>query len=179
MISRPDQPATRPLGVFTIVASAVFLLAGIAWPQAAEALLRLFLATLAFGFVSVASGTMLPTKMTHDSNSPFHGPEKREPPPAPRLLRDLTRELGAVDDARHVERTAIPSTVRWSVVAEASRRLAGTHGLNIRDPDHRTAIRSLVSEPTWLLISAARPEVDSRRVPLSRLGLILDDLERL
>lgn len=186
MISRPP---IGPLGVAMVIASLVFLATGIVWPQAAEVWLRLLLVTLAVGFVAGrAHEALLPVSTRPDFSSPFHG-NATSPvaPAAPDALRDLTRELEAADDERLALRSEIPRSVRWTVIDEASRRLAEHHGLSLDEPAHRAGIRSLVSVPTWSLIHPSDPELrpgtrpfaGSRRVPLSELGRILDDLERL
>lgn len=184
---RHDSPV-RTFGVSVMITCLAFLLAGIAWPQAAEALLRLLFVTLAAGFVVArAYEAMVPLRTTREF-SPFDGDTAaRTPPATPRVLRDLTAELGAADDDRLAHRTPIPWPVRWTLIEEATRRLADHHGLSLHDPVHHSDIRTLVSEPTWLLIGprapapgpGARPTPDKPTVPLSRLGPILDDLERL
>jgi len=174
--SDPDPPI-GPLGIATIVVSLAFLLAGILWPQAASALLRLLLVTLALGFVAGrAYRALLPVSATR-SHSPFDALGLARPAPtAPHALRRLTAELGAADDARRAGRTEIPRPVQWAVIDEAARRLAEDHGLHLHDPDHHARIRALVSEPTWRLID---PGGSRELVPLSRLDVILDDLEKL
>lgn len=184
-----SRPAVGPLGIATILASLAFLAAGIAWPQAAEAWLRLLLATLATGFVAGrAYEALRPVSKRQDLYSPFDGHTiTASPPTAPHALRDLTRQLDTADDERRARRTEIPRSVRWTVIDEASRRLAEHHGLSLGEPGHRANIRSLVSAPTWSLIApsdpgphpAPRPAAHDPRVPLSQLGRILDDLERL
>lgn len=184
-----SRPAVGPLGIATILASLAFLAAGIAWPQAAEAWLRLLLATLATGFVAGrAYEALRPVSKRQDLYSPFDGEAiTASPPTAPHALRDLTRELDAADDKRRARRTHIPRSVRWTVIDEASRRLAEHHGLSLDEPSHHAGIRALVSAPTWSLIApsdteprtASLPATDGPRVPLSQLGRILDDLEKL
>lgn len=178
-----------PLGGATIVLSLAFLLAGIAWPQGAEALLRMFVASLALGFVAVRTYRAgLPVRTVEDSYSPFDGSAAPRPPAAaPEAIRELTEGLAAADDEECAERTPIPWPVRRRLVQEASRRLSERHGLRLDEPDHHPRIRSLVSEATWLLLRPPEPEsgpgsrsaVRERPVPLSRLDLVLDDLERL
>ncbi len=182
-------PAARPVVVFPVVASIAVLVAGVAWPQAADALLRLLIATLALGFVAVrAHRAVEPLRTTRGRYSPFGRPTvERTPAVAPWALRKLTAELNAAGDARSARRTAIPSSATRIVRKEATRRLAEHHGLNLCDPTHHRRIRSLVSEPTWLLIHpddpqagpGTRPTARGPSVPLSRLGRILDDLEAL
>src|SRR5690606_753020 len=172
-----QEPPIGPLGVATVVVSLAFLLAGIMWPQAASALLRLLLVTLALGYVAGrAYRALLPVSATR-SYSPFDAPGAARPAPAaPHALRRLTAELGAANDARRARHTEIPRPVQWALVAEAARRLAEHHGLQLHDPDHHARIRALVSEPTWRLID---PGGSREIVPLSRLDVILDDLEKL
>jgi hypothetical protein len=181
------EPTLSPLGVAAIVAGAAFLVAGIAWPQAAEGLLRLLLALLAVGFVlGRAYQAMLPAEMTQDAYSPFHddGPPPAAVPPA---LRDLNAQLRAADRTRDASRAEIPRAVRWRVIDEAARRLSERHGLRLEVPEHRAEIRALVSEPTWRLIAShgtgsAGPVARAGTtdpVPLSHLSTILDDLEKL
>ncbi|MFW6080219.1 MAG: hypothetical protein ACODAE_11405 [Gemmatimonadota bacterium] len=177
-----------------------FLAAGLAWPQAAEGLLRLLLATLAVGFiVARAYEAMQPVRPRADTGSPFEGGVADRPPPeAPHVLRRLTKELAAADDARKARRTPVPRSVRWAVIDELSRRLAERHGLSLDDPADHERIRALVSEPTWSLVGprgavsdpGTRPRPGTRRggdgraggrgpVYVSELDRILDDLERL
>lgn len=183
------RPAVGPLGVAMIIASLAFLAAGIVWPQAAEVWLRLLLVTLAVGFVAGRAHEALLTVGTRpDFSSPFHGhATTRSPPAAPAALRDLTRELRAADDERRAGRAEIPRSVRWTIIDEASRRLAEHHGLSLDEPAHEASIRELVSGSTWSLIHPSgpaprpgpRPPGAGQRVPLSQLDRILDDLERL
>lgn len=178
-----------PFGIATILASMVFVAAGIVAPQAAEALLRLLLATLAVGFVAArAYGARLPERMTQHVYSPFDdhatGPDGAD---APLAIRELATLLRDADDARRARRTPIPRKVRWGLIDEAKRRLAQHQGLSLEDPADQRAIRSLLSESTWsLLASESGPPAESRAeparrgfIPLSQLHLIIDDLERL
>lgn len=179
------RPAVGPFGVAMIIASVAFLAAGIIWPQAAEVWFRLLLVTLAVGYLlGRAYDALQPVSTRPDFSSPFHGPAvTRNRPAAPAALRELGRELSAADDARRARRIEIPRSVRWTVIDEATRRLAEHHGLSPREPSHHEPIRSVVSEATWSLIRplgpGARGSAASRHVPLSQLGHILEDLERL
>ncbi len=115
--SRGDPPVT-PFGLATIVASVAFVVAGIALPEVAESLLRLMIATFAFGFVlSRVYRAGLPERTTTDEYSPFRGPAgARESATAPRVLRDLASKLAAADEPRSAKRCEIPRTFagRWS-----------------------------------------------------------------
>lgn len=172
-----------------MIACLTFVLAGIAMPDAAETMLRVLLLTLAVGFVVArAYAAMLPATTTQDVYSPFADHTAEPTPPAtPRVIRQLTAELAAADDERSARRAPIPWSVRWTVIEEATRRLAERHGLTLDDARHHSTIRSLVSEPTWALLepghpaagSGASPGAAGRPVPLSQLDLILDDLEKL
>lgn len=179
-----------PLGRATLGVSAAFLLAAIVWPQAAEALLRVFVATLALGFVVVrVYRAALPSRTVEDFYSPFDasGPTRTTEGAAPEAIRELTGELGAADDGELAQRTAIPWTVRRFIREEASRRLTERHGLRLAERSDHPRVRSLISDATWLLIrpreleptAESRHSPNERAVPLSRLDLILDDLERL
>lgn len=183
------KPAPSPVAVSMAVSSISFLVAGIIWPQAADALLRMLLVTLAVGFVTaLAHRVVRPVRATHDVHSPFgRVPAPRAPAVAPHALREFTTELGAAEAARSARRTTIPLLARLTVRREASRRLAQHHGLSLDDTTHHPPIRSLVSEPTWQLIRPGDPRTRPARerttrehsVPLTELGRILDDLEAL
>lgn len=166
-----------PFAGATIAASFVFLSAGVVAPGAAGALLRLYLLTLALGFVLArAYAAFLPARMTQDFYSPFDGSDAPAGRPAtPETLRRLTAELEPVDNPPAAGKTPIPRAVRWRVVREAARRLADHRGLDISDPADHAAIRRLVSADTWRLIEPAQRSVP----PLGRLTRILDDVERL
>ena len=182
--SRGDPPVT-PFGLATIVASVAFVVAGIALPEVAESLLRLMIATFAFGFVlSRVYRAGLPERTTTDEYSPFRGPAgARESATAPRVLRDLASKLAAADEPRSAKRSEIPRTVRWTVVDEATRRLAEHRRLSVADSADHASIRSLVSDSTWRLIrpsdAVAGAGDRARAVTMSELDLVLDDLERL
>jgi hypothetical protein len=170
-------------GGMTVVASGLFLLAGVLEPAAADLLLRLFLATLAAGFVAIRGyQALLPSRMTQDFYSPFDGSDPGTTPETPQVLRTLTAQLEAADRPRAAARAPIPRGVRWELIDEARRRLAQHHRLDLRDPADHEAIRSRVSETTWLLIGSedtTEERSDSSTPPLARLPLILDELERL
>lgn len=181
-------PSTRPIAASMVAASIALLLAGLAWPQAADALLRTLLALLAVGFVAaLAYRAVRPVKTAQDRYSPFGRHTAARTEVAPRPLRELTAELNAAARTRSARRTTIPLSAQLTVRKEASRRLAEHHGLSLRDPSHHRHIRSLVSEPTWQLIRPHGPQprpgtrltARSSSVPLSQLGRILDDLEAL
>lgn len=182
-------PSVRPIAASVTVASIALLIAGVAWPQAADALLRVLLVTLAVGFVAaLVYRAIRPVVTTRDVHSPFgRYVAMRTPAVAPQALRKLTSQLGAAADARSAERTAIPLSTRLTVREEASHRLTERHGLSLGDPTDHPHIRALVSQPTWLLIRPhdlqapprTRQTTRSQSVPLSQLGRILDDLEAL
>lgn len=191
-MTRTGPPAAGPIGPFgvaTIAVSLAFMAAGIVLPQAAGAFLRLFLAVLAVGFILTrAYGAMLPARMTQGFYSPFDRAHADRPiQTIPEPLRKFAAELAAADDGRLAGRTPIPWSVRWRVIDEAARRLADHHGLNLDDAGHHAAIRALVTEPTWRLIARPAPDPPgatgasqpAASPPVSRLPLILDDLERL
>jgi hypothetical protein len=181
------EPSLGPVGIAVIGTGVAFILAGIAWPQAADTLLRMLLAALVLVLVvGKAYGAVLPARMTRKFYSPFDGAAGGRPrPDAPEALRKWTRELDAADDPRRAQQAGVPAAVRWCVTDEVSRRLAERHGLSLVDANDHPAIRALVSEPTWRLVrpsgaeSTPRPDAGSSRVPLSRLERILDDLEKL
>lgn len=172
-----------PFRVAAVLASAVFLLAGLVFPQAAEAFLRLFLVTVALGFiVARAYDAYLPSRMTLDFYSPFHAGERRTGvSEAPEPLRKLTAELKGAGK-QGAERREIPRGVRWRLIDEAARRLAD-HGLDLEDPGDHDAIRGLVSPDTWSLIrpfdAGAARRGATTAPPLSRLDPILNDVEAL
>jgi hypothetical protein len=176
-------------GRFVIWASGAFLLAGILLPGVAEILLRLYLFTLAGGFVAIrAWDADLPSRATLDAYSPFTDEGAARPPPeAPPAIRRRASLLRATDDPGRAGRTPVPVSVKWAVLDEASHRLAEGRGLDLNDPDHHARIRSLVSEETWRLVrppgsdevAGSLLHPDDPPVTLDRLPSILDDLERL
>ena len=181
-----------PFGAAVVMVSAAFLVAGIALPQAAEALLRFFVVALAVGWVLTrAWGALFPVRPFHRAYAPFHDPDagwERLSTPLP--IRDLTMRLRAADDPEAASTAAIPAAVRATLVEEARRRLARNHDLDLDEPAHHPAVRSILSDSTWRLVRPERPdddpageagEEDSRhgRVPVARLAPILDDLEAL
>jgi hypothetical protein len=178
------EDAVGPFGLFVIAASLAFLAAGIVWPQAAGALLRLLLATLALGYVlGRLNQAVGPVTAARHVGSPFEGEAGAgAPAPVPEGLRRVTAQVAGAGDIRLAERRPIPRQVRETVMAEAGRRLAERRGLQLeRSADH-AAIRALLSAPTWALIRpdrAGEAEGNRRPVPLSQLGAILDDLETL
>lgn len=183
-----EQPTLGPFGIATVVASLAFILAGIILPEAAEALLRLLLATLAVGFIAArAYAARLPERMTQHVYPPIDAQETaRRAAAAPPAVSELAAQLVDADDERRARRAAIPRKVRWTLIDEASRRLSHHHGLRLENPNDHLAIRSLVSEPTWSLIEPGggsrpdgRPTANSRVIPLSQLHSIIDDLETL
>jgi hypothetical protein len=176
-----------PMGAAVGATGVIFLVAAIILPEAADGLLRLFVATLAFVVVGVrAFQAVLPVRTAQDFYSPFEDDvSPRDAAPAPQLLRTLRAELDGADDAAIARRKAVPSVVRDLVMEEAGRRLSEGHGLLLNDAAHHDRIRALVSAATWGLIrpsiaarGAADPSV-ATAVPLSQLDLILDDVERL
>lgn len=192
------------IGGMISVISIAFVAAGIAWPQAAASLLRLMLATVALVYVAGrAWRSLMHVRTGTKQHSPFERIiSKRPPPVVPQAVRRLAAQLGGAADPRIVERRPIPWRVRRTLVAEATRRLADHHGLDLDDPVHHARIRSVVSESTQLLILGAGIEAHAAHapaparsdehmragtrakesgpdIPLSRLNEILDDLEKL
>jgi hypothetical protein len=167
-------------GIAIAAISFGFVAAGIAWPQAASSLLRLLLVTAAILFVAARAWHALAwVHHKPDRQSPFNGlVSTHTPPVAPHALRRLSAQLHAAANAEQTRATPIPWTTRRMLIDEASRRLAERHGLDLGDPNHHAHIRSLVSEPTRLLIltdDATTPDSLSMR----HLEPILDDLENL
>lgn len=172
-----------------VAVSIAFVGAGLAWPQAADALLRLLIVTL--GVLFAAGGAyraLRPAASTETVYSPFHLSDVDRPQPVvPRRLRDLTAELKTADDPTSAARTAIPIPMLLIIREESEWRLVDRHRLRLRDPSDHARIQGLVTEPTWRIIrppaaeprSSTRPSGQHTTVPLSQLGIILDDLERL
>jgi hypothetical protein len=130
--------------------------------------------------------SLLHVRTGPERRSPFTGIiATRQPTVVPQAVRRLAAEIGGAGDPRVAERRAIAVPLRSRLAAEAARRLAEHHGLDIADPLHHERIRSLVSEPTQLLILGDRDESGAHTqeagadIPLARLNEILDDLERL
>ena len=177
---------TRPALAAAVVVVVGFLVAAVLWPHAADGLLRLLLATLAIGYIGVRGHHVMPP-IIRDPYSPFgRDPLVTNPAAAPLPLRKLIGALQAAD-ATGPKGRIIPGAICAFVRDEAARRLARKHRLDLDEPRHHAQIRSLVLEPTWLLIRPAlSPEQPlshahgrSCAVPLSQLDRILDDLERL
>ncbi len=178
-----------PFGVVTVAASAVFLLLGLAWPQAAGALLRLYLASLAVGFVLArAYEALRPSRAMGDLYSPFDGYDPGHQRAAPRALHELTRRLRAVDDPGSAPTATVPVAVERTLMEAAAQRLSDRHGLTLGDPADRDAIRAAVSEPLWQLLrprayaGVGAPDSDltrGRPLPVSGLAAILEELETL
>jgi len=183
-------------GRIVVVASAGFLLAGIVLPGTAEILLRLYFLSLAAAFVATrAYGAAIPRRTTLDAYSPFTDEGVTRPPPEPPPgIRRRAALLRAADHPAQASRARIPVSVKWTLVDEASHRLAERRSLDLDDPDHHARIRSLVSDATWRLVrplergeGAGRrgpdrgpgPDPDGPPVTLDRLHSILDDLEKL
>jgi hypothetical protein len=186
----PDaELLASPVGLAIVVGSIAFVIAGLAWPQAADALLRLLLTTLGIGFVGVrVYRAVQPVRSAEKVYSPFDGlTAGRTPTVAPREVLRRAAELKAADDEHVAQRTTIPPSALLTVRKEAQCRLAEHHGLDVLEPSHHPQIRSLVSASMWGIIRPHESEIHpssrpmSRRtsVPLSQLGRILDDLERL
>ena len=172
-----------------LTVSTVFVAAGLAWPQAADGLLRLLVITLAVLFAAgrVYSAVEL-AESTEDHYSPFHRTQiDRSPPAVPRRVRDLATQLRAADDPVGAGGTAIPIQALLIIREESDRRLADHRGLRLREASDHPRIRQLVTYPTWSIIRP--PERGIRSVTptpsqpagarLSQLGIILDDLEGL
>lgn len=178
--------AERPVDVAMVVGSVAFVAAGLAWPQAADMLLRLLFVSLAAGWVATrAYRSVHPVQSSERRYSPFdYGLADAAPPAAPRALRRLASELHAADRP-YTWRETIPATAVRTIRTDAARRLNEHHGLTLRNPGHHARIRSIVSDPTWHVIrpqgAGARPGGGAAptSVPLSGLGHILDELERL
>lgn len=182
-----------PLALGTVLASGAFLLAGVLLPQAADALLRLYLATLAAVYIFSRGYEALSDIGPGDRvYSPFQDPDAgSEAPTAPRPVRNLAVQLQAADHPDRAAEAAIPTGIRATVRTEANRRLQERHGLDPRVPAHGREIRTLVSGSTWRVIGPLEASNESGSgggphrgtgnspVPLTRLSQILDDVEAL
>jgi hypothetical protein len=179
----------RPIGFVTIVVSAAFVVAGISLPQAAESLFRLLIFAGAMGYVGARAYRIFrPVASANELYSPFDRlAVVPAPKAAPEPVLKLAIDLRSADNPRLAQRKPIPVTALRTIRGEAARRLDHNYGLSIANPLHRNEIRDLVSEPTWLLIHPNEigaipgdpPESQPTRVPVSQLGRILDDLEKL
>lgn len=165
-----------------VLVSVVSVGIALAWPAAAESVLRLVLVVLSAGAVAwllTRVGWPPPSQLTA---SPLRtGADDDTDRYVPRGLRTLADDLSA--DVRAAAGDAIPYSVRSTVRDEIRRRLADNHGLDPRVPADVARIQALVSPPTWVLVQPP-PTTGARRgldppVPLRCLGTILDDLERL
>lgn len=178
----------RPVDLAVVTTSGAFVLAGIVWPQAADSLLRLLFATLAAGFITVRAYRRIQSAAASEElYSPFDDEsDVQVSAAAPRPLLTLARQLSAADDVRAAERKAIPPAALLTIRTEAERRLTEHHRLALLDPDDHLRIRPLVSDRMWRII---RPDLAGAgpggrpaslpMVPLSELGRVLDELERL
>lgn len=177
-----------PWGLIVMIASLTLLAAGVMWPGIAESLLRVLLTGLALVFVVVWALRMgLPTATVHDAYSPFGAGVADAPPiTIPEVVRERAEALAVCDDPDRARASRIPWPIARGLLGEAVRRLEAEHGLRLDDPGHAARIRSMVSEPTRVLLgldgtAGARdaPHPEDRHVPLAGLDDILDDLERL
>lgn len=178
----------RPVDLALVTMSGAFVLAGITWPQAADLLLRLLFATLAAGFIAIRAYRRIQSaEASEELYSPFDDEsDVQVSAAAPQPLLTLARQLSAADDAREAERKAIPPAALLTIRTEAERRLTEHHGLALLDPDDHLRIPPLVSDLMWRIIrpdlAGAGPEgrpASLQMVPLSELGRLLDELERL
>ena len=178
----------RPADFAAVLVSAIFVALGLASPQAADLLLRLFFVTVALGYVALhAFRTLLPVTSSERIYSPFDGRLSQSAPAAvPLPLRDIELELEAAESAWGERRRTIPDATVERIRKEVAKRLIQRHALNLHDSTHHPRIRALVSEPTWsLLLSLPYRRASSRSafapppVPLAELNRVLDDLEKL
>ena len=122
--------------------------------------------------------------MASDTFSPFAGGGPERPlPEAPSAIRGLASQLEPADDPELRAVVPVPKATLRIVSAEAVRRLAEHHGLEVTDPATHPRIRELVTDATWEMV---RPVPPRRRgepmrdpVLLNRLDEILQDVERL
>jgi hypothetical protein len=170
-----------------MVSAFLFLVLAIAWPHAADSLLRALLVTLAAGLVVVRGYYVVRVRATHDVYSPFDAGPSESQTGGPDALRKLTSDLGALDEGAAARTRPIPWSVCSVLIDETARRLNEHHGLRMGDPAHHPAIQALLSESAWLLVAPRGREPGSgdasrgrgRLVPLADLDLILDDVEAL
>jgi hypothetical protein len=164
-----------------VLASVAAVLLAVAWPAAAETVLRVLLVLLAAG----AAGWLL-TRVAWPagsdlSASPFRTTGRdHHARQIPVGLRDLTDDLAAT--LRTTPNGPIPFSARGTLRDELSRRLADSHGLDPRVPEHVPRIQSLISPPSWALVQPPPPgpqRAPEQPVPLQYLSMILDDVERL
>jgi hypothetical protein len=174
----PSGRAVRLAGVGLVL---VVLIAAVLWPNAADGLLRLLLVTLAIGYIGRRGFDALPP-LAEERGSPFgREPMPDRPPAAPRPLYDLLRQLRSAYGGAGGSARAIPPPICRTLREEAERRLAEGHRLDAAKAADHIRIRALVTHATWRLIEplpchgAPLP----RRIPLSQLDSILDDLEKL
>jgi len=165
--------------------SVAMVAAGLLWPHLAATFLSVLVAALAHGCLGTrAYRSGLPTKVSNDVYSPFDSaaprPRALKTPPA---IAHMTTLLQAVADPEGADRALIPADASRILVAEASRRLSEHHGLSPHRPADEHRVRGLVSEATWTLLQS-QPGRGTRAatlssIPMSRLEIILDDVERL
>jgi hypothetical protein len=175
-----SEPPLGPLALAVVVVSAAFIVAGVVWPAGADTLLRLLIATLVIGIAVFLAYRFIGTIPTsRQRNSPFDdGPERQTPSVAPEPLLLLGLDLKTADTKG--ERLAIiPASAERILRVEAARRLTDHRGLNIKDPQHRARIRSLVTDATWRVIRVPDPGLGVDPVPLGELSRILEEVENL
>ncbi|BCJ36435.1 hypothetical protein Athai_39380 [Actinocatenispora thailandica] len=179
-------PATENLllrrGVtFAVLASIAAVLLALAWPAGAETVLRLLLALLAAGAAAWQLRRVRWPARSDPSTSPFRATGgDRFDRKLPVGLRDLTDDLAAT--LRSAPAGAIPFSTRGTLRDELRRRLADSHGLDARVPEHVPRIQRLISPPAWALIQPPPPgqhRALDQPVHLQYLSMIIDDVERL
>lgn len=162
-----------------VLASVAAVLIALAWPAAAETVLRLLLALLAAGAAAWLLGRVRWPAGSDLGASPFRATDDdRTGRQLPVGLRDLTDDLAAT--LRSTPNGTIPFSARGTLRDELHRRLADRHGLDPRVPEHVRRIQSLISPPSWALLQSRHPgQLTDTPVHLQYLSMILDDVERL
>lgn len=162
-----------------VLASVAAVLLALAWPAAAETVLRVLLVLLAAGAAGWLLTRVAWPAASEVSASPFRtGHDDGAHRLLPIGLRDLADDLAAT--FRTTPNGPIPFAARGTLHDELRRRLADSHGLDPRVPEHVPRIQALISPPSWALLQSRHPgQLTDTPVHLQYLSMILDDVERL
>lgn len=183
-LSEARGALARRGAVTAVVLSLAAVGIALAWPAAAETVLRALLVVLAAGGTAWLLGRVGWPARSDPTSAPFRTPDEESlRRQLPTGLRNIADDLSA--DVRAATGNAIPYSVRGTLRDELRRRLADTYGLDPTEPTHVGRIQALISPPAWMLFQPPPRAAGGHRLSLDQpihlrhLGTILDDLERL